>query len=386
MRALGGAVGAASLAGCRGGVLGGGTPTARESTCESGDTDAGALYDDWLLRLRPGDYDAPTVVFASARPRFLTAHPDLYSGLRPYLWYSRELAEAAAMPFTELDRVTALRPPSERPALYVVFDYSERRWRWLTRLQGTGFRGAELTKASDYRGFERRGVSDNKVNGVAFDDEYVVAAPKADGAVKVDANTRLERLLDTATADAHPGHCYSTADRALAERLPEADFVFARFRTDGGTFSGSSWAPDGARAGGFALAVRWPGRDAIGTTTPVETPAGTAADATAGASLPTATATGTPAQAGPTPSAETTASNPSDGATGAPEEPTVDRRFVAAFPEGGADVDATRSFVESNWLRDGERDDPLQFVEPSYERSGQAVVVAETRPLETTAE
>ncbi|MFC7196369.1 hypothetical protein ACFQL4_19910 [Halosimplex aquaticum] len=159
----------------------------RESTCASGDTGTRALYDDWLLRLRPGDYDAPTVAFVSARPRFLTPHSALYRGLRPYLWYSRELAEAAAMPFPDLDRVTALRPPSERPALYVVFDYSEERWRWLTRLQGTGFRSAELTKASDYRGFQRRGVSDNKVNAVAFDEEYVVVAPKAADPVAADA-------------------------------------------------------------------------------------------------------------------------------------------------------------------------------------------------------
>ncbi|MFC7196368.1 hypothetical protein ACFQL4_19905 [Halosimplex aquaticum] len=64
----------------------------------------------------------------------------------------------------------------------------------------------------------------------------------------------------------------------------------------------------------------------------------------------------------------------------------VDRRFVATFPEGEATLDATRSWVESNWIRDGERDDPLQFVDPSYERSGRAVVVTETRPLETAGE
>ncbi|WP_436922940.1 hypothetical protein [Halosimplex amylolyticum] len=375
LRALGGAVGAGSLAGCQRSVLGGGTPTPRESTCDSPDTDAEPLYDDWLLALRPGDYDAPTVAFASARPRFLSAHPGLYRGLRPYLWYSRELAEAAAMPFAELDRVTALRPPSERPALYVVFDYSEKRWRWLTRLQGSGFRGAELTEASDYRGFQRRGVSSSKVNAVAFDDEYVVTAPKAADPVAVDATARIERLLDTARANAHPGHCYSPADRALVERLPEADFVFARFRTDGGTFSGSSWAPDGARAGGFALSVRWAGRSGIGTTTPVGTSTGTdgtAADATVGSPSPTATETTTPTSA--------------DASTAAPADPVVDRRFVAAFPEGEADVDATRSWVASNWLRDGERDDPLQFVDPSYERSGRAVVVTETRSLETAAE
>lgn len=368
LRALGGAVGAASLAGCQRAVLGGGTPAPRESGCTDDDTDAPPLYDDWLARLRPGDYDAPTVVFASARPRFLTPHSALYRGLRPYLWYSRELAEAAAMPFTDLDRVTALRPPSERPALYVVFDYSEERWRWLTRLQGSGFRGAEVTEASDYRGFERRGVSNSKVNAVAFDDEYVVVAPKAAKPVATDATGRIERLLDTARADAHPGHCYSAADRALVERLPEADFVFARFRTDGGTFAGSNWAPDGARAGGFALTVRWAGRSAIGTTTPVGTATGTDGGATA---------------ATPT---ETTASPPTAGATEAPTDPVVDRRFVAAFPEGEADADATRSFVESNWLRDGERDDPLQFVDPSYERPGRTVVVTETRPLDTAAE
>ncbi|WP_415378861.1 hypothetical protein [Halosimplex sp. TS25] len=375
LRALGGAIAAGSLAGCQRGVLGGGTPTPRESTCDSAATDAGPLYDDWLSRLRPGDYEAPTVAFASARPRFLTAHPDLYRGLRPYLWYSRELAEAAAMPFTDLDRVTTLRPPSERPALYVVFDYSEERWRWLTRLQGTGFRSAELTEASDYRGFQRRGVSGSKVNAVAFDDEYVVAAPKAADPVAVDATTRIERLLDTARADAHPGYCYSAADRALVERLPAADFVFARFRTDGGTFSGSSWAPDGARAGGFALTVRWAGRSRIGTTTPVGTSTGTdgtAADATVGSPSPTATETTTPTSA--------------DASTAAPADPVVDRRFVAAFPEGEADVDATRSFVESNWLRDGERDDPLQFVDPSYERSGRAVVITDAQSLEMVAE
>ncbi|WP_123537670.1 hypothetical protein [Halosimplex salinum] len=364
LRALGAAVGAASLAGCQRRVLGGGTPTPRDSTCASGDTDAEALYDDWLLRLRPGDYDAPTLAFASARPRFLMPHSDLYRGLRPYLWYSRELAEAAAMPFPELDRVTALRPPSERPALYVVFDYSEERWRWLTRLQGTGFRSAELTEASDYRGFQRRGVSGSKVNALAFDDDHVVAAPKAADPVAVDATARIERLLDTARGDAHPGHCYSAADRALVERLPEADFVFARFRTDGGAFAGSSWAPDGARAGGFALTVRWAGRGAVGTTTPVETASGTDGDATADDRSPAATETAAPT------------------ATEAPEDPVVDRRFVAAFPDGEADADATRSWVESNWLRDGERDDPLQFVDPSYERSGQTVVVTESRPLD----
>ncbi|MFC7141562.1 hypothetical protein ACFQMA_17200 [Halosimplex aquaticum] len=379
LRALGGAVGATSLAGCQRGVLGGGTPTPRESTCASGDTGTRALYDDWLLRLRPGDYDAPTVAFVSARPRFLTPHSALYRGLRPYLWYSRELAEAAAMPFPDLDRVTALRPPSERPALYVVFDYSEERWRWLTRLQGTGFRSAELTKASDYRGFQRRGVSDNKVNAVAFDEEYVVVAPKAADPVAADAGGRIERLLDTARADAHPGHCYSAADRALVERLPEADFVFARFRTDGGTFSGSSWAPDGARAGGFALTVRWAGREAIATTTPVAT----AADATAGSPPSTATeATPVETQTETATPTETTAPAPTE----AFEDPVVDRRFVATFPEGEATLDATRSWVESNWIRDGERDDPLQFVDPSYERSGRAVVVTETRPLETAGE
>jgi len=375
LRALGGAagvVGAASLAGCQGGVLGG-TPTPRESVCESGDTDAPALYDDWLVRLRSGDYDAPTVLFASARPRFLTAHVDLYRELRPYLWYSRELAEAAALPFTDLDRVTALRPPNERPALYVVFDYSEQRWRWLTRLQGTGFRGAEVMEASDYRGFQRRGVSSSKLNALAFDDEYIVVAPKRADPVTVDASTRIERLLDTARGDTQPGHCYSAADLALVERLPDADFVYARFRTDDGTFSESSWAPDGARAGGFALTVRWAGREDIGTSTPAGTPTSTESGQSPNASETTAPA--------PTPSP-----TPTDTATEAPEDPVVDRRFVAAFPDGEADVDATRSFVESNWIRDGVRDDPLQFSDPSYEQSGQAVVVNETRPLGTPGE
>jgi|GEM_PF-3268509 len=387
LRALGGGAGvagAASLAGCQGGVLGG-TSTPRESDCESGDTDAATLYDDWLVRLRPGDYDAPTVLFASARPRFLTAHADLYRELRPYLWYSQELAEAAALPFADLDRVTALRPPDERPALYVVFDYSEQRWRWLTRLQGTGFRGADVMEASDYRGFQRRGVSSSKLNALAFDDEHIVVAPKRSDPVTVDATTRIERLLDTARGDTHPGHCYSAADLALVERLPDADFVYARFRTDGGAFSGSSWAPDGARAGGFALTVRWAGRVEIDTSTPAgtPTPTGTPTDTDSGPS-PTASETTAPA---PTAS-ETTAPTPTptDAPTEALEDPVVDRRFVAAFPDGETDVDATRSFVESNWTRDGARDDPLQFSDPSYEQSGQAVVVTETRPLGTPGE
>jgi len=377
LRALGGAAGVAgvtSLAGCQGGVLGG-TPTPRESVCESDDTDAATLYDDWHVHLRPGDYDAPTVLFASARPRFLTAHVDLYRALRPYLWYSRELAEAATLPFTELDRVTALRPPDERPALYVVFDYSEQRWRWLTRLQGTGFRGADVMEASDYRGFQRRGVSSSKLNALAFDDEYIVVAPKKSDPVAVDATTRIERLLDTARADTHPGHCYSAADRALVERLPAADFVYSRFRTDSGSFSGSSWAPDGARAGGFALTVRWAGRSDIGTSTPAGTPSPSESDQSPSASETTApTPTPTPTQ------------TPTDSVGEAPDEPVVDRRFVAAFPGGEADVEATRSFVESNWTRDGVRDDPLQFTDPSYEQSGQTVVVTETRPLGTPGE
>jgi len=379
LRALGGAAavtGAASLAGCQGGVLGG-TPAPRESVCESGDTDAATLYDDWLLRLRPGEYDAPTVLFASARPRFLAAHVDLYRELRPYLWYSRELAEAAALPFTDLDRVTALRPPDERPALYVVFDYSEQRWRWLTRLQGTGFRGADVMEASDYRGFERRAVSSSKLNALAFDDEYIVVAPKRSDPVAVDSTTRIQRLLDTARGDTHPGHCYSAADLALAERLPDADFVYARFRTDDGSFSGSSWAPDGARAGGFTLTVRWAGREDIGTSTPAgrATPDGSPAG-TASAPSPTTGETSTPS---PT-------STSTDAPTEVPGEPVVDRRFVAAFPDGETDVGATRSFVGSNWTRDGTRDDPLQFSDPSYEQSGQTVVVTETRPLGTPEE
>lgn len=364
IRRMVGAVGAASVGGCSrlGGGEGEGTATARDSRCSDGSTPAPPVFDDWLLRWRPEEFTAPTLAVTTLNPQTLREFPDLVSVAAPFLQSTQQFLDTVRLPFRELERTTLVTAPrASRPAYLVCRtpgSPADRR-AWVGRLRVRTY----VSEEQDYRSFSRHSVRWPTINLIAYDDDHLVATPKATDSVPLEAPTRGERLIDTHLGDEHPYHCYHPDAMALFERLPATDLVAARVRTGDDTFGDADFrAPTGARASGFTFRLHWANRDlVVGTDTPSS---GVTATESTGTTGPTATGT------------------PADDADGVP---TGDLGMVVVFPEGEGSVERVRSHVEDH--RNAAEDTAgLRFEDPTIERSGRVVTVSETRPVDAMTE
>jgi hypothetical protein len=385
LRALG-AASASSLAGCADALGGEPTPTrtSLESSCSGDETATWGPYADWFPHYDADEYTRSAVRFTTVAAPVADALPSFWLVLRNFLEYPLSIVAQLRLPVREVERVTSMRPPPESLASHVVVrhpvDSVERRT-WFDRFRlGLGT-GQTLDELSDHEGFSRYQISTPSYWLVAFDDEFVVAVPDAGSGVEVDPAARFERLVDTKRGGATPGPCLRPAARALVTGLPPAHFARLWVRTDGTGFpDGSTRGPAGARASALTLRVRGPEAPApvpAASATPTAAP-------TTGAPSGRATATQADGSAGtdtatPFPAGATPTRHP-------PSAHVVDVGLRMAFPEGGVDADAARSFVADRWTIDGDPTGRIGFVDPTVERSGRVMTAAGTRSLETIVE